>query len=1448
MSIFSSVLKSIASFVDIGSTASSAETASEVHRTADHAPESVPESSTLSVDPEPIAIDSEPPVMDAPEPESAPSPPPSGRIYFQYMRSKVISDDELRDKIRDRFQKELNRKSPRLVLEDEDRADPLAAVERVLLGDGAERTFLLSNCSTGGRRNCWMAERGRCPLVDRTECCLEKLPCNTILIRPRKNLPSIARMFPGDEVLSVQAALFNCPEQSTGCVASIIDYVWAPSCEARPFEREYRASFVSQEEVSQNRELYRRPDNLLTAETLSGLPPISIETSTHLKSWTDYLDWRNRLVAENARAIRYLRAQRNRDGSVSFFAVHDATGEASNLSWLRREELEVVPLSASADPWTFREPENDARRPSRRVRATLLGEADSVKPVSVVDVPVPEDCPWGGLGVMEVRIDIGDAKRLMRRTDEAEVSEDNPRHDLPKGIPETGFLRICQRGDRSLVERMTKSIDEFARNGSVAAPFLSSYLFDISQARLPVRSVPIDSFLDPQLNENQKRAVQVMVDAPDIALVQGPPGTGKTTVIAEAIYQFAKAGKTVLLASQSISAVENAFGRLEHVPEIRIQLRRKPSLSSTSGEEAEPYSDSEVLREYYATLGRKSREAVSMIDQAGERRALLLEAAAGLEPLVLRMEEEEKAEAEAAKRVALAGEEVRAAVIRAESAGASRRAREASERLLAALPSLTPGMLGDWAHDVPQSVIAPLADAVRTAADVFAEQGIRLWSDLGEDEPHRPSDIRLRALAGAVERLRLLRDKGLPTLLKCVGDWRMTTGERLVDDESARIVQDLTMRLHEVCRLRDEADDAGNDEAAYQRYDAEARDIRRKIREAKAAAKTSIAEFREWFTVPRRDGQTLADAIEAADGNRATVLDLVSGFESFATAFLKAVPDEEDRVTSVLRKIIEALPEDEGADAALRRARLALQDAETLVREAQERRRTFEEEAAPALKRLRSAEPGAPAEPASAMAWCRQAAAEIEHRINVEHAAHPWLEPLLREWAQLTEAPNDEDLSRALPLYLESCNVVGTTCTANPRLLGDRHFDVVIVDEVSKATPPELLAAMTRGTKAILVGDHRQLPPLFDEKEPLLLEELAQREEEDETIPDARKIVRRNFRKYERMVEDSLFKRHFEQADSRLKSSLWEQHRMHPEIMDVINVFYEGKLTCGMSKGEADQLRDHGLSNGRVPWMSGNHHAYWIDSTSSPDGEFFPDEPAGTSRVNGLEVQLILRALKDINAGLDGQVTPDGEPVMKTVGVIAFYGRQKGLLLREIRKLKLPHLKWRVETVDRFQGQECDYVLVSMTRNNRFKKGGVRSFIARFERINVAFSRARELLLVFGARDFFRRQPVRLPSLDGSGAVRTVTAYGYITDMLAQRGALLPAAEVIPVSEWRKLPPLQTGAKPKPTAFETAKRSETSGRLFQNRSNRLDDRKRRPHAPYGIQRANRTGSRSPRHT
>lgn len=102
----------------------------------------------------------------------------------------------------------------------------------------------------------------------------------------------------------------------------------------------------------------------------------------------------------------------------------------------------------------------------------------------------------------------------------------------------------------------------------------------------------------------------------------------------------------------------------------------------------------------------------------------------------------------------------------------------------------------------------------------------------------------------------------------------------------------------------------------------------------------------------------------------------------------------------------------------------------------------------------------------------------LEHRL--------W-EPIQSRRIRLLEHPTDIDKNSLMPLYLKRCNVVGATCSYSGKyreFLSRKEctqFDIVIIDEVSKATPPELLISALLGKKLILAGDFRQLPPTFKE-------------------------------------------------------------------------------------------------------------------------------------------------------------------------------------------------------------------------------------------------------------------------------------------------------------------------------------------------------------------------------
>jgi len=142
-----------------------------------------------------------------------------------------------------------------------------------------------------------------------------------------------------------------------------------------------------------------------------------------------------------------------------------------------------------------------------------------------------------------------------------------------------------------------------------------------------------------------------------------------------------------------------------------------------------------------------------------------------------------------------------------------------------------------------------------------------------------------------------------------------------------------------------------------------------------------------------------------------------------------------------------------------------------------------------------------------------------------------------------------------------------------------------------------------------------------------------------------------------------------------------------------------------------------------------------------------PNEPAffeermkgGKSLYNSAELTKIGAMLTELNeaakeAKQAGRMNPDEK---KSIGVISFYGEQVKRLDRMIQQeLSLPHLTIRTGTVDRFQGMEMDVILLSMVRNHDNKQDDI-GFAKDYRRLNVALSRARELLVLIGSAKMF---------------------------------------------------------------------------------------------------------------
>ncbi|NEY73553.1 AAA family ATPase [Bacillus mesophilus] len=344
----------------------------------------------------------------------------------------------------------------------------------------------------------------------------------------------------------------------------------------------------------------------------------------------------------------------------------------------------------------------------------------------------------------------------------------------------------------------------------------------------------------------------------------------------------------------------------------------------------------------------------------------------------------------------------------------------------------------------------------------------------------------------------------------------------------------------------------------------------------------------------------------------------------------------------------------------------------------------------------------------------------------------PLFQSIQGMWRSLLQEANDHDLNEIRKLYVKHSNVIGTTCVASARkdfMESYPVFDVVIIDEVSKATPPELLLPMLKGKKIILVGDHHQLPPLLGND---TLEETLQ-EMADESNDFEGKV------ELKKLLNESLFERLFKQLPKTNKTMLAIQYRMHENIMATITQFYDQEdeqLQCGLT--DSDSMRDHFLHSSHI---QRNNHLLWLDMPN--ESSFFEERMKnGKSLFNPSELNKIGEMLKELDdavaeAKLAGRMTADEK---KSIGVISFYGEQVKRIDRLIQQeLRLNHLTIRTGTVDRFQGMEMDVILLSMVRNHNNKQDDI-GFAKDYRRLNVALSRARELLVLIGSTEMFTQR------------------------------------------------------------------------------------------------------------
>ncbi|MGW4330329.1 DEAD/DEAH box helicase [Nocardia sp. NPDC004573] len=332
-------------------------------------------------------------------------------------------------------------------------------------------------------------------------------------------------------------------------------------------------------------------------------------------------------------------------------------------------------------------------------------------------------------------------------------------------------------------------------------------------------------------------------------------------------------------------------------------------------------------------------------------------------------------------------------------------------------------------------------------------------------------------------------------------------------------------------------------------------------------------------------------------------------------------------------------------------------------------------------------------------------------------------------------APVEQTLSRYNSVL--AATVQQTNSTEMSRILDAPLpvFDTVIVDEAARANPLDLMIplACARG-RIILVGDHKQLPHVLEQK--------VERE------------LRRSRTRGDSDLSKSMFERWFDMFSSERPPvrtiRLDVQFRMHPELGRFMSeTFYGGTKAVTSHSSTHSLTQELGDYAGKV--------AAWIDVPLSQGGE----RKSGTSRYRPVEAkrlaeELSVLAQRDADRNL-------------TFGVITFYRAQKDQLEEELVELGLgvkneqdefqpipamaftagerPRPRLSVGTVDAFQGMEFDVVLLSVTRSSKPAQNpdDMATAVQRYghllsdSRMCVAMSRQRRLLVVVGDAAMARR-------------------------------------------------------------------------------------------------------------
>lgn len=347
------------------------------------------------------------------------------------------------------------------------------------------------------------------------------------------------------------------------------------------------------------------------------------------------------------------------------------------------------------------------------------------------------------------------------------------------------------------------------------------------------------------------------------------------------------------------------------------------------------------------------------------------------------------------------------------------------------------------------------------------------------------------------------------------------------------------------------------------------------------------------------------------------------------------------------------------------------------------------------------------------------------------------LTDILTAWVACIERDDDE----LWEYYLRGASLIGVSCIGSHQLarLNLPSFDWVIVEEAARAHATELLVPLTLGTRWFLLGDHEQFGPF---RLNALVRALEAQIASQAQLSNNVRAGTTTSRVGERAKElANLFTYLHRNAGTMQRGELLECYRMHPDLVRLVgSLFYADVSDPSRSRlveavAATDRQHPFVASWSTSDWLSG-HPIVTLDTSAYTHRRERLDH--NTSHVNELEVEIIGEFLRRLRPQLSDDVDIESEFAVLTV-----YAEQRKCLRRALAPLGAAN---SAHTLMTYQGREARTVILSLVRSN-----GYRTYqqaigtIANDQDLNVALSRAKELLVVIGDLSHFRAYAPQLP-------------------------------------------------------------------------------------------------------